>query len=330
MENVQEFCNKTVPIYICETKGLPDEFLAGYGALPYAIYIWLYEKCFKPYRSDIEWGQFIASVIKFIIPNPDGDFVHFTKSPEQLVDYIAEGHAILCDEIEATRQATLEQDPYQLDWSGKWPSGRGICHEKDFLVLQESLQFFTLRRVFRAVVIAVNGNIRSTPDDMGPLPVYIIRTGVENQLTGPVVFDSIREHIEETIVGVDGQPRAVATTLEIAIKFIEELENREMAVFGPEPDPFEAAQDLNSGYLLGFSRQRIQVRASRYGWQPDWGPVEGPSSSWVDTLPVSQWIESCKPRTESFRKMEKYFRRHDASRLELYLRDQQRKQAEGD
>jgi hypothetical protein len=98
--------NKTVPIYICPTA---SGSVRSYTRLmAYSLQNWLYEKTFRPFQSDVEWGQFIAKIFTIQRPPPPPSQTHHppggtgpASTLESLVDCFIGLHAAICNMAEA-------------------------------------------------------------------------------------------------------------------------------------------------------------------------------------------------------------------------------------
>ncbi|GKU09792.1 hypothetical protein FLAG1_11476 [Fusarium langsethiae] len=103
------------------------------------------------------------------------------------------------------------------------------------------------------------------------MTVVVLLTGENNGLSAPVSFDSIENQVERVIVrGLQG----VRMRLGVAVDFVMFLEQREAAVFGPQPDSVASTvEDFEDMY---WHQKR---RAVQLGWK--YGPIVGPSSKWV-------------------------------------------------
>ncbi|EXL96248.1 hypothetical protein FOIG_11214 [Fusarium odoratissimum NRRL 54006] len=122
-------------------------------------------------------------------------------------------------------------------------------------------EFLILQPLFKAVTIILSGDdfkVRVT--DMGELPVLITLT-------------------------------AVQVPLHIAIDFITAQNQREIAVFGPQPDPLKSTLGFRNG--LSVPPEDLPVVVSSLGGGDE--PIEGPSSTWVDTTIHTGW-----PRVNAF------------------------------
>lgn len=96
---------------------------------------------------------------------------------------------------------------------------------------------------------------------------------MEDGLSAPISFERIADKID----GCAGDARsAVKTTLETAVDFVMDLEAREAAVFGLQPDPVASWEP----HL-----------ATANCWESLQGgePLTGPSSQYVDTEKFTQW-----------------------------------------
>ncbi|KAJ9417975.1 hypothetical protein FOXG_17386 [Fusarium oxysporum f. sp. lycopersici 4287] len=211
----EDCCNKTVPIYIVPGVG-------GHMELRCALHNWLYNKWYQPYRNDIEYHQFIAKLFYPCRPPPD-------MSPVSLVTLINELHGRICDQV-ATYQREVVTLPPQSIFGG--PGFR----DQEFLILQP---------LFKAVTIILSGgdfNVRVT--DMGKLSVPITLTRKDSALSQQMIFKSISHHVTNFI-----SDTAVQVPLHVAIDFITAHNQREIAAFGPQPDPLKSTLGFRNGYL---------------------------------------------------------------------------------
>ncbi|MBE3045754.1 hypothetical protein IMZ48_25050 [Candidatus Bathyarchaeota archaeon] len=269
-------CNKTAPIYIYSTADLnPTQLLL------IALHNWLYRKWFRPYKSEIEWGQFIAKVMR--LPDVPKDM-----PVEHLVNSVVSLNGSVCDKVEAARQSVMDFDLSQHR-EGMLQPATGIDYLKSMPELIEDQEFFLLQPLFRAVVIMIDGkdyggNLGEDVTDMGLTDVHIVRTGVEDGLSAPITFDAIVRRISGSIMGEDGRVKAVRTTLDTAFSFLCGLERREVAAFGAHPDPCESTKGLRSGYM---DAPALLYTAKELGWAEE--SLELPSSKWVDADKYPGW-----------------------------------------
>lgn len=87
-------CNKMVPLYLID---LPGALLSPPMVLRAALNRWLYRTWFQSYKSEVEYGRFIASVIAPAHIPQDIDF-------SGLVKVLSSLSAALCAQIEQVHQ----------------------------------------------------------------------------------------------------------------------------------------------------------------------------------------------------------------------------------
>lgn len=195
------FFNKTVPIYLL--KG--DKKKTGLmHTITLPLHNFLYRKWFRPYRSDIERGQFIAKVVD------------------------------VYDQPESSNEATAVDVAMVL---------RSTIHTR--LLSLPPKQFYTITPLFKALVVVIPAEsycICSSISNISTMTVLVLLTGENDGLSGPIYFDSIENQAERvTISGLHG----IRTKIEVAVDFIIGLEQREAAVFGPQPDPVASSASNN-------------------------------------------------------------------------------------
>ncbi|KAM5364076.1 hypothetical protein ACJZ2D_011693 [Fusarium nematophilum] len=251
--HAEDCCNKTVPIYIITSHG------RSHLVLRYALHNWLYHKWFQPYRSDIEYRQFIAKLFYPCQPSVD------TPSA-LLVKLINELNARICDRVTSVQKEVVTL-PTESELCG------GPCFRDQ--------RFYILQPLFRALTIILledDFNVRIT--DMGKIPVLLTLTGEEHGLSQRLSFESISHQVEDFV-----SETAVRVPLHIAIEFVLAQQEREIAAFGPQPDPVESTRGLQNGLHLHAEGLRHAVRQLGGGDEP----VVGPSSTWVDTRVYTEW-----------------------------------------
>ncbi|QYT04031.1 hypothetical protein H0G86_010966 [Trichoderma simmonsii] len=204
-----DICNKSVPVYI-----LPGP---RWLLLRVVLHNYIYRRWFRPYRSEIDFIRFIC---KFVIPQ---DLPDNTKVSLSTVDTIISLSKAVIARFEAQRIIEVEERATTPDWcSISWSSPKNLDH-------------YILQPLFRALVIIVSDEKynKEPSTALGNLPVYLARTGVEEELSAPISFEPLATkiicHIEPG--------RVILVALETAIDFIIGLEAREAAAFGLRPDP---------------------------------------------------------------------------------------------
>lgn len=158
LEQADECCNKTVPIYFHNQN--PNT----HGPLLLTmLHNWIYRKWFVPYKSDIEYGQYFAKTMQVRGLSTD-------IAPHALIQQVVALHQTICHRVQQARQAIIDFDtnqsqPYDL-------TDRGILAWKDVEDIIEDQQHFILQPLFQAIAIVVTGNDFSMElRDMGQLQV---------------------------------------------------------------------------------------------------------------------------------------------------------------
>ncbi|KAF2020209.1 hypothetical protein BU24DRAFT_477357 [Aaosphaeria arxii CBS 175.79] len=270
LQLANEFCNKAAPVYILKGRNYRVTKWLEISLLHYIYRMW-----FRPYQSEIEYGQFLVKIV-----SPTMDPKIDTTSLSEVADLAAELNEAFCDKVERCQNLAQELAEHDFDkqWEKLGPTNRrddGYDQDMRQSILDQ--EFFILQPLFRAVAIAVTDTNFNPELPISQLPVVITCTGIEDGLSAPITFDPIVKKIEELD---EGDVRAVKTTLETAIAFLMYLERRETEAFGLRPDPVTSTKDLASGCIL--DRDEIIGRARRLGWSEDMGSLVGPSSRWVD------------------------------------------------
>ncbi|KAI8716988.1 hypothetical protein NCS52_00993800 [Fusarium sp. LHS14.1] len=178
-----DFRNKTIPVYLltgdAEKRGLS-------GLLLMVIHNYLYRKWFRPYRSDIERGQFVAKVI-LTTDQPD------TKDEESAVDLAMQMHPTIntcLDSIKAQQFYTTR------------PLFRAMA------IVIPGQSYYTCGLVSRVATMSV----------------LIILTGEQKGLSAPISFDSIADRAETVTIGGKGGVRTNLKTAIDFVMFLEQRE----------------------------------------------------------------------------------------------------------
>lgn len=278
LKQANDCCNRAAPFYILQNT----EKYSRVESLMANLHNYLYQRWFRPYHSEIEYGQFLAKA--FLIEETS---LPRETCSQSIVDLTRALNASICKKVDqaqnslkACTDAEEDDDRGGLDWTRNLTQ---VIRDQDFFILQP---------LFRAVAVAIraehfDSQVADIPIEC--LSVLVIRTGVEDGLSAPIIFDLITEDLRKDILlGSDGKISAVETTLKSAVDFLLGLEQREVMAFGLRPDPIESTRNLESGFL-GQWGKGLLCKAKDLGWNEDWEPLEGPSSSWVDTEKHPTW-----------------------------------------
>lgn len=286
-------CNRIAPIYILRDRFLPDEAWSGIEPILSLFLVrlqnYLYERWFRPYRSDIEYGQFLARIF---VPRP----TPLPNQPcsRQMVDFVTALHSNTCARVDRAQDrakslADLAHFPEEQEAKLNWMPELRVAKPASIAIREQ--EYFILQPLFRAIAIAIRLNTASSSRDISDvrsMSVLIVRTGIEDGLSAPISFNSISEDLTTGVLcGEKGKVTAIETTLEIAVDFLMKLEQREIAAFGLRPDPVESTRNLEIGYCQ--PRDEILETAVELGWSGDLQIFEQPSSTWVDTERYPRW-----------------------------------------
>lgn len=241
--------NKSVSIYcVPGLKGVPARLV---------IKNYIYRRWFKPYRSELEWDRFLC---KFIEP--------IGLDPEERVPSISTFESLLSLNKSICETFTALQQHYKQLLASDADSLCEVIRDHEFYVLQP---------LFQAIIIVVSEALycQENSSSVGRLPVYLVKTGFEGQLSAPITFDVISDKIMSHL---DVGTGAVQVTLETAVGFIMGLEAREVAAFGMQPDPLASWRTWPE--LL-----------HQCGIPPGEEYLHGPASKFVDVNKHPGWSE---------------------------------------
>lgn len=87
----RDCCNKIAPFYIVEET---DSGVASHASgIACGVHNWLFQRWHRPYRSEMDYGQFIGKMIA-----PVGSYGHFT--PAEATAAISKLNKLVCEEVE--------------------------------------------------------------------------------------------------------------------------------------------------------------------------------------------------------------------------------------
>ncbi|KUI56308.1 hypothetical protein VP1G_03749 [Cytospora mali] len=288
LEEASDHCNRVAPFYILRNEAIAFgiECPGLVGLLINDLLYYVFRKWSRPYRSEIEYGRFLAKVI---VPLPSR--LPEETQPKDMVALVKGLNASVCAGVENTQNAARALNIYARKTKLYGLAGRlagWIEYERSRAQIIRDKNNFILQPLFRAVAIAIRVVHYDPKVIIGRMPVLIVRTGIEDGLGAPINFDSIAPHLRMVVLSrAKGVISAVETDLETAVGFLMDLEQREIAAFGLRPDPLETTRDLQSGCLE--SRESLLRTAKELGWNKEMGPLEGPSSNWVDMERYPTW-----------------------------------------
>ncbi len=189
-ETAESFWNKSVPIYLLRGKKQPVRISGWFYLTVFLNY--LYRAWFRPYRSDIEFRQFIARLIR-----PKG-FID-TDDTTSVVDLVLSLTESICDRLDESWNAVekARQMNSHLDWrSISYDSWVEVDDVDPDLPSFQHLENFSIRPLFKSIAIAIYNEDFSTCGALSrveQIPVLIILTRKEDGLSAPITFESIKD-----------------------------------------------------------------------------------------------------------------------------------------
>ena len=252
LEHIQDSCNKSTAVY----SVIPH--LERPTAIRSEISYTIYEQWFCDHNVDIDFGNSVAKLISIMIPS---------AKPAITVEDIIRIHRAWCDHVEYTLPACskkpclteTEVEDYSYN-DNHGPIG----------INQEQNEYYTLRPIFRALIIIVDHQKSQTSTQR---VVHLLRTNLQPELSAPINFEGIQPKLNQGMFPGYNSDNLVTTTLSSAIDFVMALELREQNAF-PESrrDPSIVDKRLgNSG--------NTETARSYYGYTG--AEIRGPSTGWV-------------------------------------------------
>ena len=313
MVQIEACCNRSLPIYIWPDKSLSR---GSWPLLPIVLHNYLYRTWyvdfraktavgqervpppfdfqsgwltrwarFRPYRSEIDWNQFLAQVIR-IKEDPAGPALLVTDEPVKVARVATSISRVLCAHIETVQQKIGDRPNHTTTYS-EMEALRGELGFEDWHPIGiRNQKFLLLQPLFRAVAIVIkSADYTTAVPAIAEIPVLIVLTGVEDGLSAPITFDPIADRIR-THHQIEDSIQVAETSLATAVSFAMDLEKREVSAFGPRPDPAETCKESRRSFLLCDGEALMLARGD--GWEGEEAP-EGPSSSWVDLSIYPYW-----------------------------------------
>ena len=247
LEQIQDCCNKLTAIYYMTSGKLFDVMHS------------IYEQWFRGHNIDINFGKFVAKLIRLEIPSDEQkvtgeDVIGFHKAWCEHV----ENSLPLCSPENGQTGTELEIFTYRHH------------HHGTLGINQEQYMHYKLQSIFRALIIVIDSHASEKSTET---VVHLVRTNMTSELSAPITLESIRPQFEQNLFFGHENKNVVSTTLSAAIDFIMVLESREHAAF-PEKCWDPSIVDRR----LGDSKSPME-RAREEGYT---GPeIREPTTGWV-------------------------------------------------
>ena len=262
LEQIQDSCNKSTAIYSItpHLEGRTEAYSRDSQNRSDIIFL-LYEKWFRDHQSDLDFGNFVAKLIRVEIPSID------TKPT---VEDIIKIHKAWCEHVEInlplcsrkTDSTGTEIDDPSFEFHG----GIGINRKQN--------KYYKLKPLFRALIMIVDHHASSDTEQI----VHLFGTDLSSGLSAPITFESISPKLESgSSLGYHDND-LVTTTLSAAMDFVTALELREEKAFPKnQRDPsIIDERGADPGYHTRFARSMgytgPEIRQTSSTWVK---PAEG-------------------------------------------------------
>ncbi len=287
IRNANRACNRTAPVFL-----VPDSWMHPATSCIFLeeLLCYTHQRWFRPYESDIDRGQFLTKVCT--VPNSPAPPTEACS--HEMADYIKTWSTNLCARVAVAQSNNLDVE--------EQAAGERLYH---------------MRPLFKAVAVAIRySSFSIMVTDISTIPVLIVRTGVEDDLSAPVELEQVPESDRRAVVA-DSQGRlsAVEVTLEVAFTFLMALEKREEADGPVTRDVIQSTRVMHP---------MVDIPASdleQCGWDEElMGPLMGPSSTWVDATKRPTWSGAGYESLQYYREM-CVLRRQDAKPIMHVMQD---------
>ncbi|KAM0228288.1 hypothetical protein ACHAPO_010832 [Fusarium lateritium] len=268
LRNMVHYYNKSAMIYYVDKPGHSN------GDILKFVDIWLYRHWFEPYKSDIDFGRYIAKTTSFYLG---------TDRPKPSLDDLKHYHKRLCHDLTGGNFRNPSSSVLEILKTEYLYTLRDPLLTKEDIITAFN-QSYILQSTFESFFIVMQGVHEFTEgpfraDDVGNIPVYLVCTDCHDR------FHS-RDESKDTI----GPCCSIQTTFKAAIRFIMNLEKKNPPVRKILPGCLKHVP--RSFYCYPNSIVTIEEVAASMGWDTAKHgefPVDQPCSTWVDTKKYTEW-----------------------------------------
>lgn len=244
---------------------------------------------FRPYRSEIDNGQFLVQPIA-VHSFPAGLTAATSTRLSETAHFAASLGREICAHVETVQQKigsrthgmglgtyVFKKRELRALLKAIGPSARDSEDIEDQRLLK-------VQPLFRAVAIVLRGSDFDVfTEDISQIPVLLVLTGIEEGLSTPITFDRIADRVVVRRDQSTDSVQSAETTLSTAVGFLIDLEQRELAAIRSKPDLYNEPT-----HTLFVSDQTLALNRRRYGWEAADVP-KGSSANWVDTDIYQEW-----------------------------------------
>lgn len=215
----------------------------------------IYERWFRDHNVDIDFGNFVAKLIRIKIPS-------FEQRPT--VGGIIEIHRAWCEHVESS----LPSCSRKTDSTGTEIGDPSSEFHGSIGINRNQNMYYKLKPLFRALIMIVDHHATPGMEKI----VHLLRTNIPSEISAPITFESISPKLESDKSMGYHNDDLITTTLSAAIDFVTALETREEKAF-PENQRDSSIIDQRGADPGHHARQ-----AKSMGYT---GPeIRGTSSSW--------------------------------------------------
>ena len=262
LEQIQDSCNKSTAIYSItpHLEGHTEAYNRD-GAIRDSIIFSLYEQWFRDHQSDIDFGNFVAKLIRVEIPSID------TKPT---VGDIIKIHEAWCEHVEIN----LPLCSRKTDSTGTEIDDPSFEFHGCIGINRKQNKYYKLKPLFRALIMIVDHHASSDTEQI----VHLFGTDLASGLSAPITFESISPKLESGQSLGYHNNSLVTTTLSAAMDFVTALELREEKAFPKnQRDPsIIDERGADPGHHTRFARSMgytgPEIRRTSSTWVK---PVEG-------------------------------------------------------
>ncbi|KAK4202606.1 hypothetical protein QBC40DRAFT_150835, partial [Triangularia verruculosa] len=198
------------------------------------LHNYIYRRWFRPYRSEIEGGRFLCKFFSLRdgLDSRYADSNHLDPTQDAIDEFVSLNRA-LCGAIEAFPTLYLTEPLVPRKHESNTERGY-----RKFLIENKTQQRYLLQHLFKALLMIIPPvRCAFQPSaEMGGNPVFLVRTGVEGDLSAPIDFNAIPQG-RLLASATELKKNVVKVSLETAVDFVMALEAREVAAVGLRPDP---------------------------------------------------------------------------------------------
>ena len=217
LEQIQDSCNKSTAIYSLAPhleRSINRRAFNFERSTRDDIIFELYEQWFHDHSVDIDFGTFVAKLIRIETSN---------DARPQTIDDIITAHKAWCDHVDINLPLCSRKNSIGGDIQDP------ILAHGPIGINKRQHMYYKLRPLFRALILVIDHH--ATPGLENEKLVHLIRANIPSKLSAPINLDRISPRLESDMFSNHPGDNVVVTTLSAAIDFVMALERREREAF---------------------------------------------------------------------------------------------------